>query len=101
MYHACEGEGGVDERAQVLLATVRGAAVGGVCGCLYLTDQGRRVRRQLEPMFDSVIDELQQSRQTLNKARTAVDEGRRLVDDALHAPEASPWESRDLRQASS
>ena len=90
----------MDERAQVLAATILGAVVGGVFGCLYLTERGRQVRRQLEPMFDSVIDELHQSRQTLVKARTAVEEGRGLIDDALHAPPSS-WESRDLRRASS
>ena len=92
----------MDERSQVLAATIVGAVVGGLFGCLYLTDRGRWVRQQLEPIFDSVIDELHQSRQTLGKARTAVEEGRRLVDDALHAsPSASPWESSDFHRASS
>ncbi len=92
----------MDERSQVLMATILGAVAGGVFGCLYLTDRGRRVRDQLEPMFDAVIDELHRSRQTLGKARMAVDEGRKLIDDALHAPPSeSPWEPRDLRQASS
>ena len=92
----------MDERSQVLAATILGAVVGGLFGCLYLTEGGRRVRRQLEPMFDSVIDELHQSRETLHKAQSAVDEGRKLVDDALHpAASKSPWESSDLHRASS
>ena len=90
----------MDERSQVLLATVLGAVAGGIFGCLYLTEDGRRVRRQLEPMVDAIIDELQQSRETLQKARTAVEEGRRLVDDTLHAPPEA-WESGDFRRASS
>lgn len=93
----------MNEQSQVLVSTMVGAVIGGVFGCLYLTERGRRVRRQLEPLFESVIVELEQSRQTLGKARTAVEEGRRLIDDALDAPAsvASPWESHDLHRASS
>jgi gas vesicle protein len=92
----------VDERSQVIIATLLGAVVGGVFGCLYLTERGRRVREQLEPLFDTTIDELQQARKTIEKAREAVDEGRRTVDDVLHPPSSgSPWKSSNLRQASS
>jgi hypothetical protein len=85
-----------------MLATVIGAMAGGLIGCLYLTDRGRRVRGQIEPMVDTVIEELQQVGQTLDKARTAAAEGRRVVDEVLHATSSdSPWESRDLHRASS
>ena len=73
----------VDERTRVLAATLLGAVVGGVLGCLYLTERGRAVRVQLEPFFDTVIDEINQARRTVEKARDAAHEGRRAFDDAL------------------
>ena len=91
----------MDERSQVLVATMLGAVVGGVFGCLYLTERGRYVRDQIEPVFDKVIDELQQTRTTLEKAREAVEEGRRTVDDVLHQRSGSSWKSGDLHRASS
>ena len=92
----------MDEQSQVMLATVIGAMAGGLIGCLYLTDRGRRVRGQIEPMVDTVIEELQQVGQTLDKARTAAAEGRRVVDEVLHATSSDlPSESRDLHRASS
>ena len=85
-----------------MLATVIGAMAGGLIGCLYLTDRGRRVRGQIEPMVDTVIEELQQVGQTLDKARTAAAEGRRVVDEVLHTTSSDlPLESRDLHRASS
>ena len=91
----------MDERSQVLVATMLGAVVGGVFGCLYLTERGRYVRDQIEPVFDKVIAELQQTRTTLEKAREAVEEGRRTVDDVLHPRSGSSWKSGDLHRASS
>ena len=91
----------MDERSQVLVATMLGAVVGGVFGCLYLTERGRHVRDRIEPVFDRVIDELQQTRTTLEKAREAVEEGRRTVDDVLHPRSESSWKSGDLHRASS
>ena len=73
----------MDERGQVMAATVLGAIVGGVLGCLYLTERGRQVRIEIEPFFDAVIDELQQARRTVEKARDAANEGRRAFDDVL------------------
>lgn len=73
----------MDEREQVLIATLLGAVMGGVFGALYFTERGRRVREQIEPMLDNVIEELQRSRQTLEKARTLSGEGRRALDELL------------------
>ena len=89
------------ERESVLLATVLGATVGCVFGCLYVTERGRRVREQIEPLFDTVIDELQQTRKTIEKARVAFDEGRRTFDDVLHPSLGGSWRSSDFRRASS
>ena len=79
----------MDERGQVLVATVLGATVGCVLGCLYLTDRGQVLRDRIVPLFDTVIDELQQIRKTLEKARDAVEEGRRTIDDIFRPPSSA------------
>jgi len=71
----------VDERSRVLLATLIGAVAGGVWGWLYLTDGGRRVRSQIEPKLDDFIRELHNVRGTMEKARTAANEGWRSLND--------------------
>ena len=89
----------MDERTHVFAATVLGAAAGGVLGYLYLTERGRRVREQLEPFFDSVIDEIHQAQHTVDKARLAAVEGRRTIDDVLRPSKGgASWESRDAGQ---
>jgi len=75
----------VDERTQVFWASVLGAAVGGVCGWLYLTERGREVKSELEPFFDNVVDEIHQAQHTVDKARLAVVEGKRAIDGVLRA----------------
>ncbi len=76
----------VDERTQVFAATMFGAVVGCVFGSLYLTERGKEVREQLEPFFDSVVDELHRAQRTVDKARDAASEGRRVLDDVLRPP---------------
>lgn len=71
----------MDDRSRVLMAACAGAAAGAVWGWLYLTDRGRRVRDQIGPTIDGVIDELSKVRETAEKARTAVHEGSRLLTD--------------------
>lgn len=55
--------------------------IGGVWGWLYLTEAGRRVRNQLEPRLDNFITEVTQLRGTVNKARTAANEGWRSLNE--------------------
>ena len=86
----------MDERSKVLLTTVLGAVCGSLAGYLYLTAGGRRVRGRLEPLLDTVIDELRQARVTVERARAAAAEGRRVMDEIVHPPTMRPpWESRD------
>ena len=54
----------MDERSRVLLATCMGAVIGGVWGWLYMTENGRRVRDQIEPKLDDVMRELTRVRGT-------------------------------------
>ena len=90
----------MNEREQVLISTLLGAVVGGVFGTLYFTERGRRVREQIEPMLDNVIEELQRSRQTLGKARVATGEGRRALDELLKnsSRETSSWVPPNIRE---
>ena len=71
----------MDERSRVLMATVLGAVVGGVWGWLYMTENGRRVRDQIEPKLDDFVNELTRMRGTVEKARSAANEGWRSLND--------------------
>jgi hypothetical protein len=71
----------VDERSRVLMATFLGAVVGGVWGWLYMTESGRRVRNQIEPKLDDFMNELTRVRGTVEKARSAANEGWRSLSD--------------------
>jgi hypothetical protein len=71
----------VDERSRVLMATFLGAAIGGTWGWLYMTEGGRRVRDQIEPRLDDFMNEVVRVRGTVEKARTAANEGWRSLND--------------------
>jgi hypothetical protein len=71
----------VEERSRVLLATMLGAVAGGVWGWLYLTQNGARIRVQIEPKLDDFVRELTNARGTVEKARTAASEGWRSLND--------------------
>lgn len=71
----------MDERSRVLMATMLGAIVGGVWGWLYMTENGRRVRDQIEPKLDDFVNELTRMRGTVEKARNAANEGWRSLND--------------------
>ena len=81
----------VDERSRVLMATCLGAVVGGVWGWLYLTESGRRVRDQIEPTLDGLIGEMSRVRGTVEKARTAADEGWRSLSDITGGNYGGRW----------
>ena len=71
----------MDERSKVLMATLVGAVVGGVYGWLYMTEHGRRVRDQIEPKLDDFMSELTRVRGTVEKARSAANEGWRSLNE--------------------
>lgn len=71
----------MDERSRVLMATCLGAVAGGVWGWLYMTENGRRVRDQIEPKLDDLIQELTRVRGTVEKARNAASEGWRSLNE--------------------
>jgi len=77
----------VEERSRVLLATLVGAVAGGVWGWLYLTAAGRRVRDSIEPKLDDFVRELTRVRGTVEKARTAANEGWRSLNELTGGPQ--------------
>src|SRR5262245_26516074 len=84
-------EGIVDERSRVLLATCLGAMAGGVWGWLYMTENGRRVRDQIEPKLDEVMRELLRVRGTVEKARGVASEGWRSLNDVTGGGSQGRW----------
>ena len=81
----------MDERSRVLTATMLGAIAGGVWGWLYLTNGGRRFRSQIEPKLDDFLRELQTMRGTVEKAKTAANEGWRSLNDMAGASAPGRW----------
>lgn len=71
----------MDERSRVLMAACLGALAGGVWGYLYLTEGGRNLREQIEPRLDDLIGEMTRVRGTVDKARSAANEGWRSLSD--------------------
>jgi hypothetical protein len=81
----------VDERSRVLMATLLGAVAGGVWGWLYMTENGRRIRDQIEPKLDDFIGEISRVRGTVDKARTAADEGWKSLTDMAAGTQGGRW----------
>ena len=87
----------MDERSRVLMATLLGAVIGGAWGWLYLTENGRRVRDQIEPRLDDFVSELTRVRGTVEKARTAADEGWRSLNEVTAAASGGRWPAQGVR----
>jgi hypothetical protein len=86
----------MEDRSRVLAAAGVGAVAGGLWAWLYLTKSGCQVRDQIEPALDRIIDELKAARATSEKAKTAIDDGRRLLSDVMAIGRATS--SDGLRQ---
>lgn len=81
----------MDERSRVLMSSLIGAVVGGAWGWLYMTDHGRRVRNQIEPKLDDFINEITRARHTVDKARSAANEGWRSLSDMAGGTRGGRW----------
>jgi len=71
------------DNSRALIATLAGAAIGGVAGYLFFTDHGRSVRRQFEPTLDDIARELNSFRHTVEKAVGVASEGWKLLNEAM------------------
>ena len=69
------------ERSQACMAMTVGAALGAIAGYLFLTEDGRRLRRQIEPALDNLAKELSHFRGTVNKAGSLASEGWRFLNE--------------------
>ena len=80
------------DRACKVFATTIGAAVGAFVGYVLFTDEGRGLRRRLEPAIEDAAAELSHFRATLQKAAIVANEGWKLLNDTLEGarPELSP-----------
>ena len=67
------------------MATLMGAVAGGIWGWLYMTENGRRVRSQIEPKLDDFMRELSNVRGTGRKGATAANEGWRSLNEMAGA----------------
>jgi hypothetical protein len=66
-----------------MAATVAGAVLGAIAGYIFFTQQGRGLRRRLEPALADLVRELDEFRGTIMKASNAASEGWRLMQDAM------------------
>jgi hypothetical protein len=73
----------VTEKSQAIAATVVGAVLGGMAGYMFFTDNGRTMRRQLEPAIDDISREIASFRVTLNRAMGVANEGWKVLNEAL------------------
>ena len=66
-----------------LATTLLGAAVGGFVAYLCFTENGRQLRRRLEPALEGLMDELGGLRSMLQKAVGVASEGWNVVNDVV------------------
>lgn len=70
----------MNERSAIVFGALAGAVLGGAAAFLFLTERGRRLREDLEPRLQEVVNEFQRVRLTLDQARS----GRRTWDSDYH-----------------
>lgn len=71
-----ESEAKVDASSKVLVSALLGGILGGLCGFLYLTENGRKFRDRIEPFLNEFGDEMKDLSLKVEKARQAAEEGR-------------------------
>jgi len=90
----------MSEQSRVFVASLAGAAIGGLVGYLYFTASGRRLRDQLEPHLDQFAHEIRKLRATVNKAHAVASEGWRSLNELIgERPQGAQWSSQ-TRQSS-
>ena len=86
--------------SQAVTASIVGAVIGGVVGYLFFSDEGRRVRRQIEPALDDFARELNSFRATVTKAAGVASESWKLLNDAMGEGSRPPTRYPGPRQTS-
>jgi gas vesicle protein len=62
----------VNDQTTIFLSAVAGAVVGGCVGYLFLTEDGRRLREDLEPKVADLLAELDKARSVVKDATNAI-----------------------------
>ena len=62
----------MDDRTSILLGALAGAVAGGCVGYLFFTEEGRRLREDLEPRLADLVGELDKARSMVKDATKAV-----------------------------
>jgi gas vesicle protein len=77
----------VRDRTAILLGLVAGAALGGVAGWLWLTEDGRRLRARIEPQLHDLAGQAMKLRDSAARVQEAARESVRTVQEvASRAP---------------
>jgi hypothetical protein len=77
--------------SRAVAASIVGAVLGGVAAYLCLTDQGKTLRRQLEPALDDFVRELTSFGSTVQKAAGVANAGWRMLHEALDERGLTRW----------
>ncbi len=80
----------MNERSQVVAATLAGAAIGGLLGYLFFTPSGRRLRGEIEPRVLEASREIGRVRDAVTQAFAAIEEGRRSLEKLGSQPARWP-----------
>lgn len=70
-----ESETKVDVSSKVLVSVLLGGVLGGLCGFLYLTEDGRKFRDRIEPFLNEFGDEIEGLSRKMDKTRQAAQNG--------------------------
>ena len=62
----------MDDRTTIFLSALAGAVAGGCVGYLLVTEEGRRLREDLEPKLMDLVAELDKARTVVKGATKAV-----------------------------
>jgi gas vesicle protein len=79
--------------SRIWTAMLGGAIVGAVAGYVFFTEEGHRLRRQLEPALDYVAEELNTFRHTVEKAARVASDGWKLLEDAVSEQEGPRFQA--------
>jgi gas vesicle protein len=71
----------VRDRTAVLIGLVAGAVAGGVAGWLWLTDDGRRVRAQLEPRLQDLASQAMALSASAKRLKVVARQGAQAAQD--------------------
>jgi len=90
----------VTYNSRAVAATMAGAVIGGFAGYLLFTDDGRALRRQLEPALEDLSRELKGFRRTVEKVAGVASEGWKLLNETLGEAGAQPPRYSSAHQTS-